>query len=125
MPVTSQIDTSLGVVFSTLQGVVTQEDILAQIERFNTDPAFQPSFDHLVDTRSTTRFDVSGEGIRLVATHTAFNEKSRRAIVAVKDDIFGMARMYQLFREWSEKPDQVRIFRDMEEARRWLGFQKP
>ncbi len=125
MPVTSQIDTSLGVVFSTCQGVVTQEDILAQIEMFSADPAFQPSFDHLVDTRSATRFDVSGEGIRLVSTHSVFNEKSHRAIVAVKDDIFGMARMYQLFREWSKKPDQVRIFRDMEEARRWLGFETP
>ena len=123
MPVTSQIDSSLGVVFSTCQGVVTQEDILAQIEMFNTDPAFQPSFDHLVDMRGTTRLDVSGEGIRLVSTHSVFNEKSHRALVAVKDDIFGMARMYQLFREWSEKPDQVRIFRDMEEARRWLGFE--
>ncbi len=125
MPITSQIDSSLGVVFSTCQGVVIQEDILAQIEMFNTDPAFQPSFDHLVDTRSTTRFDVSGEGIRLVSTHSAFNEKSRRAIVAVKNDIFGMARMYQLFREWYEKPDQVRVFHDMEEARRWLGFETP
>ena len=125
MPITSQIDSSFGVVFSKFRGVVTPEDILAQVERFNTDPAFQPSFNHLIDTRGATRFDVSGEGIRLVATHTAFNEKSRRAIVAVKDDIFGMARMYQLYREWSEKPDQVRIFRDMEEARRWLGFETP
>ena len=82
MPVTSQIDSSLGLVVSTCQGVITQEDILAQIEMFNTDPAFQPRFDHLVDTRSATRFDVSGEGIRLISTHSSFNEMSHRAIVA-------------------------------------------
>ncbi len=124
MPITSQIDSSLGVIFSEFQGVVTAEDILAQVERFNTDPAFQPSFDHLVDTRGTTQFDVSGEGIRLVSTHSVFNEKSHRAIVVGKNETFGMARMYQLFREWYDKPDQVRVFRDMEEARRWLGFEK-
>ena len=122
MPLISQIDSSLGAVFSTCQGVVTHKDILAQIERFNTDPAFQPSFNHLVDMRGATRFDVSSEGIRLVSMHSAFNEKSHRAIVAPKDEIFGMARMYQLFREWYEKPDQVRVFRDMAEARRWLGL---
>ena len=122
MPVISQIDSSLGVVFSTCQDVVTHKDILAQVERFKTDPAFQPSFNHLVDMRGATRFDISSEGIRLVSMHSAFNEKSHRAIVAPKDEIFGMARMYQLFREWYEKPDQVRVFRTMEAARRWLGL---
>ena len=125
MPIFSQIDSSLGVVFSTFQGVVTANDLLTQIEVIHTDPAFQPSFNHLVDMRGATRFDVSSEGIRLVSTHSAFNEKSHRAIVAGKNDIFGMARMYQSFREWYDKPDQVRVFRDMEEARRWLGFETP
>ena len=122
MPVISQVDSSLGVVFSMFQGVVTQEDIWSQVERLNTDPAFQPSFNHLVDTRGATRFDVSEEGMHMVSSHSVFNEKSRRAIVAEKDVMFGVARMYQLLRETHKKPDQVRIFRTMEEARRWLGL---
>ncbi len=122
MPIISQIDGSLGVVFSTSHGVVTKEDILAQVERFNTDPAFQPSFDHLVDLRGTTRLDVSTEGVHLVSMHSAFNEKSRRAIVAEKDEMFGVARMYQSLRELFKKPDQVRVFYTMEEARHWLGL---
>ncbi len=103
MPIISQIDSSLGVVFTTFEGVVTKEDILAQVHSFNVDPAFQPSFDHLVDTRSTTRFDVSSEGMRAVSMHSAFNEKSRRAIVAEKDIMFGVARMYQILRETHDK----------------------
>ncbi len=120
MPIISQIDSSLGVVFSTFQGVVTKEDILAQVEMFRTDPAFQPSFNHLIDTRGTTRFDVSTDGLRAVSMHSAFNEKSRRAVVAEKDEMFGMARMYEVFRE--DAPDQMTVFRDMAEARRWLGL---
>jgi hypothetical protein len=110
------------VIFSEFQGVVTPEDIVAQLERFKTDPAFQPSFNHLIDTRNATRFDPSGEGMRKVSMHTVFNEKSRRAIVADKDDMFGIARMYQLLREAHKAPDQIKVFRDMAEARRWLGL---
>ena len=122
MPIISQIDGSLGVVFSTPHGVVTKEDILAHVERFNTDPAFQPSFDHLIDMRGITQFDVSTEGMHLVSMHSTFNEKSRRAIVAEKDEMFGMAGMYQSLRELFNKPDQVRVFYTMEEARHWLGL---
>ncbi len=122
MPIISQIDSSLGVVFSTFQGVVTQRDILAQIERFNTDPAFQPSFNHLVDTRGTTRFDVSIAEMRVVSLHSAFNEKSRRAIVAEEAELYGAGRVYQILREEQKKPDEVRVFRNMAEARCWLGL---
>ena len=122
MPIISQIDSSLGVVFSTFQGVVTQQDILAQIERFNTDPAFQPSFNHLVDTRGTTRFDVSIAEMRVISLHSAFNEKSRRAIVAEEAELYGAGRVYQILREEQKKPDEVRVFRNMAEARCWLGL---
>ena len=122
MPINSQIDSSLGVIFSTFRGVVTKEDISGQVEGFKTDPAFQPSFNHLIDTRGTTRFDLSSQGMRLVSMHSIFNEKSRRAIVAEKKEIFGIARMYQLLREVNNKPDRVQVFRTMAEARRWLGL---
>jgi len=122
MPIISQIDSSLGVVFSTFQGVVTPKDIVGQVEGFKSDPAFQPSFNHLIDTRGTTRFDISFADMNAVSLHSTFNEKSRRAVVAEKDETFGIARMYQLLREASEKPDQVQVFRDMAEARRWLGL---
>lgn len=121
MPITSQIDSSLGVVFSTFQGVVIKEDIEAQVERFKKDPAFQPSFNHLVDTRGTTQFDVLAEDLRAVSSQSAFNKKSRRAVVAETEELFGLARMYTVFRE-AAAPDQMMVFRDMAEARRWLGL---
>ncbi len=122
MPINTQIDSSLGVVFSTCQSVVTHKDILAHIERFNTDPAFQPSFNHLVDTRGITRFDVSIAEMRVISLHSAFNEKSRRAIVAEETELYGAGRVYQILREEQRKPDEVRVFRNMAEARCWLGL---
>ncbi len=122
MPIISQIDSSLGLVFSTFQGVVTKWDILAQVERFRTDPSFQPSFDHIIDTRGTTRFDVSFAQMHAVSSHTAFNEKSRRAVVAEDTEMRGAARVYQILREDQKKPDKMKVFRNMAEARRWLGL---
>ena len=122
MPIISQINSSIGMIFSTFQGVVTKEEILAELHSFTVDPAFQPSFDHLVDIRGTARIDLSGDDVRAVAMHSTFNEKSRRAIVAEKRETFGLARMYQILRETQEKPDEVQVFRTMEEARRWLGL---
>ncbi len=122
MPIISQIDSSLGLVFSTFQGVVTPNDILAQVEMFKNDPAFQPSFNHLIDTRGTTRFDVSFAEMHAVSSHTAFNEKSRRAVVAEDTEMRGAARVYQILREDQKKPDKMKVFRNMAEARRWLGL---
>ncbi len=122
MPIISQIDSSLGVVFSTFQGVVTPNDILAQVEMFKNDPAFQPSFNHLIDTRGTTRFDVPFAEIHAVSSHSAFNEKSRRAVVVEDTEIRGAARVYQILREDQKKPDKMKVFRNMAEARRWLGL---
>ena len=122
MPISSQIDSSLGVVFSKFQGVVTPNDILAQVEMFENDPAFQPSFNHLIDTRGTTRFDVSFADMRGVSSHSAFNEKSRRAVVVENTEMHGVGRVYQILREEQRQPDQVQVFHDMAEARRWLGL---
>jgi hypothetical protein len=60
-----------------------------------------------------------------VSLHSTFNEKSRRAVVAEEeeeDETFGIARMYQSLRKAYKKPDQVQVFCDMAEARRWLGL---
>ncbi len=122
MPISSQIDSSLGVVFSTFQGVVTPKDILAQVEMFKNDPAFQQSFNHLIDTRGTTRFDVSFAEMHAVSSHSAFNEKSRRAVVAEDTEMRGAARVYQILREDQKKPDKMKVFRNMAEAHRWLGL---
>ncbi len=56
----------------------------------------------------------------MITGYRLFDEKSRRAIVADKDITFGMARMYEVFRE--DAPEEIKLFRDIAEARRWLGL---
>ena len=122
MPASYRIDKSLGMVFTTAEGVLTGQEILTHDGKLGEDPGSDPSYDQLIDLRDVIEFAVSVTEMRAISTDHLFNEKSRRAIVAEKDEIFGMSRMYQILREAHEKPDEVRVFRAMEEARRWLGL---
>ena len=122
MPVSFRIDKSLGLVFTTAEGVLTVQDILTHLHRLRDEPDFGPSYDQLIDLRDVIEFSVSGAEMRTISRHHLFNEGSRRAIVAESKITFGMARMYQMLRETYGKPDVVRVFRDMAEARCWLGL---
>ncbi len=120
MPASDRIDKSLELVITTAEGVLTVQDILTHQHRLRDDPDFGPSYDQLIDLRDVIEFPVSGAEMRTIAAHQLFNERSRRAIVAGTRITFGMARMYEMLRE--TEPDQIKVFRDMAEARRWLGL---
>ena len=120
MPAGYQIDKSLGVIFTTGQGVLTGQDILTHRQRLRDDPNFDPSYNQLIDLRDVIEIDISGAEMAGVAGRSIYSERSRRAIVAGKDTNFGAARMYELYGE--ANPGHLVVFRDMAEARRWLGL---
>ena len=120
MPASYRIDKSLGLVFTKGEGVLTGQDIRTHELRLREDPDFDPSYNQLIDLRDVIEFAASTEEMRTISTYHISNEKSRRAIVAEKDAHFGMARMYEMLR--GVKPDQITVFRDMAEARHWLGL---
>ena len=120
MPISYRIDESLRLVFTTAQGVLTRQDVLTHLQRLREDPDFDPSYNQLVDLRAVIEFAMSAAELRMITVYRLFNEKSRRAIVADEDITFGMARMYEVFRE--DAPEDIKLFRDMADARRWLGL---
>ena len=120
MPASYQIDKSLGLIITKGQGVLTGQDIRTHRQRLLDDSNFDPSYNQIIDLRDVVKFAVAAAEMSGIATDSIFNEKSRRAIVAEKDVNFGMARMYEMYGE--ADPSQVIVFRDMAEARRWLGL---
>ena len=121
MPATYRIDSSLRMVFSRAEGVVTEAEILDHRRRLGEDQDFHPGFSQLVDLREVTKAALSHADMRVIASRTnLFNEESRRAMVAQNDAVFGLARMYQMLRE--EGPEEIMVFRQMPAARRWLGL---
>ena len=120
MPASYRIDKSLGMVFTKGEGVLTGQDILTHELRLREDPDFDPSYNQLIDLRGVIEFAASAAEMRAISAYHRSTEKSRRAMVAEKRSSFGMMRMYEMLRE--AEPDQIKVFRDMAEARRWLGL---
>ena len=94
--------------------------VRTHLEALHAHPGVEPDFDQLLDAREVTKVELSGACLREVATDTVFGEGSLRVFVTGSEVGFGMARMYQMLRD--ESPDEIRIFRNIDEARAWLGL---
>ena len=122
MTASYRIDTSLGVVFTTADGVLTAEDVERHRETLRQDPDFDPGFNQLIDLRDVVEFGISAGDIAKVSRNQKlFGKGSRRAIVTATDLSFGLARMFEMHTDVDS--GEVRVFRDVAEARRWLGLE--
>lgn len=124
MPIDYAIDRAAGVVYTTAWDTVTDGDVLGHKERLATDANFDPDFVELSDVTKVNELAVTPAGIAAFAD--ADREQggragpSRLALVASADVVFGMARMYE--QRTDPAHERVRVFRDLEEARSWLGL---
>lgn len=100
-------------------GGLTDSDMSAHRTHLLADPDFRPEFDQLIECLGTLPSAISQEGVSAAITHSVFSKKSRRALVAVKDASFGVARMFALMQPPGTK---VEVFRELTPALRWLGL---
>jgi hypothetical protein len=119
MPVFYKIDKERRLVLSTILGVITLADGLTQQEKLRNDPDFDPSFSQLMDYTHVVKFDFSTDDVRKFAQHSVFSSDSRRAMLVNGDLAFGLARMFETFRE-SLGEKGIRVFRNLEEALDWV-----
>lgn len=113
-----EIDTDRRIIFSTASGVLTEDDLRGHRKQLRADPFFDPSFDQLWDCSEVTKVAVGIEVVRFLSRSSSYEAGAKRAVVAPDDITFGLARMFQTLHE--DAPEEVRIFRSREEARRWL-----
>ncbi len=124
MPIGYSIDKNLGVVLTTATGRLTDEDILEDKRQLTSDPDFSPGLVELSDIRAVTELAVTPEGIAKMVMQDAEDADKlgahKLAIVVSKEVAFGLARMYESMTE--QNMPNVQIFREMSEAREWLGL---
>ncbi len=86
------------------------------------DPGFDPTINDLVDLSGVTRLDISSSTVRRIAQmFDPLNDlqvQNRLAIVAPHDELFGMARMYEILR--AEAPEETKVVRNLEDAMAFL-----
>jgi len=124
MPASYVIDNRRRLVVTTASGCVTFAETKAHQDQLLNDPDFQPDLNQLVDCTAVTELKLSSEEARAIVERKLFSPASRRAFVSANPAIFGMGRLMEAYNDMAAAPSQVRVFRDLASARKWLGLEE-
>jgi hypothetical protein len=119
MPDYYEIDKQRRLVTSTASGAISMDEIWAHQEKLIKDPEYDPTFAQLLDIAQVTKLELNGDDVRTIAGSKIFASSSRLAIVASSNLLYGLARMFQIFREMKGEQG-IHVFRDRDEALAWV-----
>jgi hypothetical protein len=133
IPISYTIDADNGLVLSVGRGVVTTRELFAYLDTQARDPAVPLPLRDLHDLSGVDRFEVGADDLRQIVDGLEQDPQrirdGRLAIIAPRDHIYGMYRMFELLSENAPPFEQlrqqghapeVRVFREQGEARDWL-----
>jgi hypothetical protein len=123
MPIQSVIDTQRGIVLTTGHGPLTGRELIEHEQALRQEPDFTPKMNQLADFREARAEEIGWKDIRHLAFNTSFAPSARRAVVVATDAGYGLARMFQMAADRDD--ENMQVFRNIAEARRWLGLQDP
>lgn len=118
------MDRTRGLITVSARGDATAADFQSYIADLLKPPCSEVDFNVLSDLRNVNMGTLSGDDVRdiarLVATRRSEVLTIKHAIVVGGPLSFGLARMYQTLSD-DVDPQDLRIFYDIDEARRWLS----
>ena len=123
MPIRYTLHNDLGLVVTHFTGRVSDGEFIDLYRAMFNDPAYVPGTNELADLRGVETLNLSALALRRVEELTeeryaGTDAGFRTAIVAPRDQAYGIGRMYEVFAE--EGPENVRVCRDVEDALEWL-----
>ncbi len=123
MPTSFRIDKNAGIVYRTITGEMTTEELIESYTSMLEHPDFRPGMSALTDMRekraSAYRRDVLLIAEFVRAHHDRIGHL-RLAVVVSSSASYGMMR--ELKAELEESPVEIGIFRDLPAAEEWLGI---
>ena len=126
MPVTYEIDHGQRLVIATPHGVLIDADIF-RYQQEVWSRADVKGYDELIDMNGVSEIEfISTKRVAFLADLSASMDPpalvSKLAIIATTDLHYGLARMYETYRETAKQGTKaVRVFRNRSEALQWLG----
>lgn len=120
MPYFYRIDQKLKLVLSIAGGIVTKGDVLRHQDQLLADPEFDPNFSELIDLTLVTGSEATATDVREVADRTIFSPASRRAVIVDSEEVYGISRMFETFRELKGERG-IRVFRSLEAGLDWIA----
>ena len=125
MPVTYTLDTQTRLVRTLCIGNVTLAEVLEHLREFEKDPNSAGRVDVFLDLTETTSLPVGfqiaavADQLRKIHETVRFNAC---AVVAQRDALYGMMRMFQVMAE--PYFHAIRVFRNYAEAETWLAAER-
>lgn len=110
------------IIITQAQAGVSIDEMRSHMSTVSSHPDIHPDFSHLFDLREAKNINFNTNEVKQLAEFSYFDDSSKRAIVASSDLYYGMARMYEIFKESSSA--NIRVFRTYEEAKEWIGLQE-
>jgi hypothetical protein len=124
MSVEYKFDEESNFLYSRFYGVLTDEDLRNQAQAVVDDPRIQPGVKEIVDLRGVDSVEASTDSLGVVINidleHSEKLAGQKTAIVAPRELLFGLSKIYEIMYEQSQAPADIKVFRDIGEARKWL-----
>jgi len=126
MPIHVRASSELGLAVLVFEGVVTVEEWDRHVAPLVETPEYSLMPLTLVDMTAALRGDGPSDIVRRHSRRAAANidakigSGSKMALVATRDEFFGLSRMYATLRE--DSPVEVKVMRSLREAEQWLGL---
>jgi hypothetical protein len=114
------IDRERSVVYARMSGPLTIGEVRQLIDQLANDPDVPGGFGELIDLRDASTDSISGDDVRDLAMGT-LDGSTKRAFVTSDVLTFGLARMFEIYRELHRKPDTSAVFRRLDDAEAWLS----
>lgn len=114
MGIEFNIDTEAGVVYTVGRGNVSFEEFNEHREKLISHCDFNENYYHLVDYREVTMDRSTAQAMK-----TARLRPIAKVAVVAGEKSYPYARMYY---GWTDEEGAVKVFRDMDSAREWLGL---
>jgi hypothetical protein len=125
MPVDFKIDAARRLIVATVFDEISDTEIIEALTSSLNDPDFERGFNVLSDHTRITQA-ITTEQVKLLVNHMESLSDhlagARWAIVTNSPASYGMMRMLSVFAE--RVPIELRVFRDADEANRWLASTK-
>ena len=116
MPASYHIEASLECISVTLEGIVTDQELIGGQRNMFDDPLFEGSYSRLVDATAVSKLFVTADCIRRLAKAAVQRGVRRVALIAHTDFVYAMMRMYEGYAIEAE----CFVCRDRKAALAWL-----
>jgi len=120
MPVIYEIDRERRLIRTRCVGAATLDEVLEHFDALQRDPDCPEHLDVILDLSGQVTLPEADQ-LRVVAARIAEVREisfGKLAVIADRDSMFGMARMFEVFAETHFTAS--RVFRDGNEAERWV-----